>query len=142
MTRVKWLSPGGTMNVPRSIAATALAGAMVLTLSGCGSAGGAEATPTATPASIAADPSASHDHAAQVNMFGGPVYDGDPQLAATAALIAAGGGAEDFSFQAALVSMLGQDTVDAEVAKLTTQYGADQVKEFIDGMDFAVNDAI
>jgi hypothetical protein len=75
-------------------------------------------------------------------MFGGPVYSGDPELAATAALHAAGGGAQDFSFQAALVSMLGQDTVDSEVAKLTTQYGADQVKSFVSGMDFAVDDAI
>ncbi|HET8586688.1 MAG TPA: hypothetical protein VFM74_02315 [Candidatus Limnocylindria bacterium] len=38
--------------------------------------------------------------------------------------------------------MLGEETVNAEVAKLTEQYSADDVKGFIDGMDFAVNDAI
>jgi len=75
-------------------------------------------------------------------MYGGPVYDGEPALAATAALIDAGGGAANFSFQAALVSMLGEETVNAEVAKLTKQYSAEDVTGFIDGMDFAVNDAI
>lgn len=76
-----------------------------------------------------------------MNWFGGPVYSGEPALAATAALIKAGGGAEKFSFKTALVSMLGEKTVNGEVEKLTKQYGADQVKGFIDGMDFAVKDA-
>ncbi|MEO5813279.1 MAG: hypothetical protein ABIU96_01215 [Rhodanobacter sp.] len=77
-----------------------------------------------------------------MNWFGGPIYTGEPALAATAALIKAGGGADNFSFQTALVSMLGEETVNAEVAKLTKQYGAEEVKGFVDGMTFAVKSAI
>lgn len=74
-----------------------------------------------------------------INMFGGPAYLGDPALDVTAALVKAGGGAENFSFAAALVSMLGEDMVNAEVEKLTEQYGAEEVNGFIGGMDFAIN---
>lgn len=76
------------------------------------------------------------------NMFGGPIYSGAPALNVTAALVKAGGGAEHFSFAKALVSMLGEKTVNAEVAKLTKEYGKDQVNTFITGMDYAVNDAL
>ncbi|MDN5882149.1 MAG: hypothetical protein L0H37_07240, partial [Nitrosospira sp.] len=72
------------------------------------------------------------------NWFGGPIYNGEPALAATAALVRAGGGADNFSFAQALVSMLGQETVNAEVAKLNAQYGEEAVKLFISGMDYAV----
>lgn len=77
-----------------------------------------------------------------MNWFGGPIYTGEPALGATAALVKAGGGADDFSFARALVSMLGQDTVNAEVAKLNKQYGEDAVKHFIAGMDFAITDGL
>ena len=43
-----------------------------------------------------------------INMFGGESYQGEPALAVTAALVKAGGGADDFSFATALVSMLGE----------------------------------
>ncbi len=76
------------------------------------------------------------------NWFGGGIYTGEPALEATAALIKAGGGTEQFNFQTALVSMLGEETVNSEVAKLTRQYSAEEVKGFIDGMTFAVNSAI
>ncbi len=76
------------------------------------------------------------------NMFGGPVYLGEPALDVTAALVKAGGGADDFSFAAALVSMLGQETVDAEMAKLNKQYGEEEVKGFITGMDYAINSSL
>lgn len=76
------------------------------------------------------------------NWFGGPIYSGAPALDATAALIAAGGGASDFRFAAALVSMLGEKTVNDEVAKLTKQYGEKDVTAFIDGMTFAVKDGL
>ncbi len=129
------------MKFTRSAFTYVLAGAMVLALSACGASATATQSASqaaATPAATAADSPA----VAESNMFGGPIYSGDPALAATAALIDAGGGAANFSFQTALVSMLGEDTVNAEVAKLTKQYSADDVKGFIDGMDFAVNDAI
>lgn len=77
-----------------------------------------------------------------MNWFGGPVYKGEPNLEATAALVKAGGGAEDFSFQTALVSMLGEETVQAEVKKLSEQYGEEAVGRFVGGMDFAVKDAL
>lgn len=77
-----------------------------------------------------------------INMFGGEAYQGEPALAVTATLIQAGGGAENFSFAAALVHMLGEDTVNTEVAKLTKQYGKTEVDTFIVGMDAAVNYAI
>lgn len=77
-----------------------------------------------------------------MNWFGGPIYTGAPALKATAALVRAGGGAENFSFAKALVSMLGQKTVNAEVAKLDKQYGKEAVKHFIGGMDFAITDGL
>src|SRR5574337_1560658 len=76
------------------------------------------------------------------NMFGGPIYSGAPALAVTAALVKAGGGAENFEFSKALVSMLGEKTVNAEVAKLTKQYGKDEVNTFITGMTYAVKDGL
>ena len=131
------------MKFTRSVSTYALAGAMVLALSACGASGDAASqSASATAATSAAASAHSEAPAAQTNMYGGPVYDGEPALAATAALIDAGGGAANFSFQAALVSMLGEETVNAEVAKLTKQYSAEDVTGFIDGMDFAVNDAI
>lgn len=76
------------------------------------------------------------------NWFGGAVYTGEPALAATAALVKAGGGAENFDFSKALVAMLGEKTVNAEVAKLTQQYGKDAVNTFVTGMTWAVKDAL
>lgn len=131
------------MKFTHSVSAYALVGAMVLALSACGaSSDAASQSASATAATSAAASAHSEAPAAQTNMYGGPVYDGEPALAATAALIDAGGGAANFSFQTALVSMLGEETVNAEVAKLTKQYSAEDVTGFIDGMDFAVNDAI
>lgn len=78
-----------------------------------------------------------HEQSA-INMFGGPIYTGEPALAVTAALVKAGGGAENFSFATALVSMLGEETVNAEVAKLTKQYGEEEVNTFLGGMDMAI----
>jgi hypothetical protein len=77
-------------------------------------------------------------HEAPTNMFGGASYQGAPALAVTAALVQAGGGSENFSFAKALVSMLGEDTVNAEVAKLTQQYGEAEIKTFLGGMDLAI----
>lgn len=76
------------------------------------------------------------------NLFGGPVYSGAPALKVTAALVKAGGGAMNFSFPQALVSMLGKKTVNAEVAKLTKQYGKQEVNTFITGMTYAVHDGL
>ncbi|TAM10182.1 MAG: hypothetical protein EPN72_06640 [Nevskiaceae bacterium] len=73
-----------------------------------------------------------------MNWYGGEVYTGAPALTATAALVKAGGGAENFDFSKALVAMLGEKTVNAEVAKLTKQYGQKNVEGFVAGMTYAV----
>ncbi|MFY9178398.1 MAG: hypothetical protein WAO12_01300 [Venatoribacter sp.] len=98
---------------------------------------------------LAATPALAEEHAHTttqnnqvINMFGGPAYMGAPALDVTAALVKAGGGAENFSFANALVSMLGADTVNAEVAKLTKQYGEKEVNDFIAGMDYAINSSL
>ena len=74
--------------------------------------------------------------------FGGPVYDGAPALAVTSSLVAAGGGAAKYSTGTALTAMLGADTVKAEVAKLSKQYGAEAVGQWLKTFDFAVNDSL
>ena len=92
---------------------------------------------------VAADAPATASAAqGQMNWFGGPVYSGAPELDVTAALVAAGGGAKDFEFAKALVSMLGEKTVDAEVAKLKKQYGDKAVDDFVSGMTFAVHSGL
>jgi len=78
----------------------------------------------------------------ETNWYGGPVYDGAPTLEVTAALVKAGGGAEHFEFSKALVAMLGEKTVNTEVAKLNKQYGKKAVKEFIAGMTWDVHEGL
>jgi len=74
--------------------------------------------------------------------YGGPIYNGKPALAVTAALVAAGGGAAKYSTATALTAMLGKATVTAEVAKLTKQYGAAAATQWLKTFDFAVGDAL
>jgi hypothetical protein len=74
--------------------------------------------------------------------FGGPVYSGAPALTVTAALVKAGGGPASFSTAKALISMLGADTVNAEVGKLSKQYGKDEVGTWLKTFDFAVADSL
>ncbi|MBU6470678.1 MAG: hypothetical protein KGJ17_02210 [Gammaproteobacteria bacterium] len=88
------------------------------------------------------DPAPASQAGSGSNMFGGPIYSGAPALNVTAALVKAGGGAENFEFSTALVSMLGEKTVNAEVAKLTKQYGKDEVNTFLTGMTYAVKDGL
>ena len=114
---------------------TALAAGLALAF--CGTAFSATPAPTA-----AADAPATHASMMESNWFGGQVYNGEPALEATAALVKAGGGADDFSFSKALVSMLGEKTVNGEVAKLNKQYGEKNVTDFLDGMTFAVKDGL
>jgi hypothetical protein len=74
--------------------------------------------------------------------FGGPVYNGPPALDVTSALVEVGGGTSNFSTAKALVSMLGADTVNAEVAKLSKQYSKDEVTIWLKTFDFAVADSL
>jgi hypothetical protein len=74
--------------------------------------------------------------------YGGPVYTGAPALNVTASLVEAGGGPSNFSIATALTSMVGADLVNAEVTKLTKQYGKDDVDSWITVFNYAVGDAL
>ena len=74
--------------------------------------------------------------------YAGPVYSGAPMLNVTASLVMAGGGVSNFSTAAAVTSIAGKDLTGKEIAKLTTQYGADKVGMWIKVGDFAVDDAL
>ncbi len=76
-----------------------------------------------------------------MDRYGGPIYRKSTDLPTTNAFIEAGGGAGNFSAAAALTSLLGKATTDAEIDKLNAQYGQPAVKSFIDVFNFAVNDA-
>lgn len=69
-------------------------------------------------------------------------YEGTPALAVTASLVQAGGGAANYSTAKALTSMVGAKLVQAEVAKLTKQYGKARVASFLQVGDFAVKDSL
>ncbi len=136
------------MKFTNRVFAVTAASAMALTLSACNKSGDSDkaavsdTVKTAVVDSSAMQPQAATYGTDTTNWFGGPIYDGKPALEATAALVKAGGGAESFSFAKALVSMLGEKTVNAEVAKLTKQYGKTNVDNFLDGMTFAVTDGL
>ncbi|MGH7990420.1 MAG: hypothetical protein ACREDS_09565 [Limisphaerales bacterium] len=117
------------MNRNYWIASLSVVAVMVLSITGCGRE--SESSGGGSQASIDKN-----------NWFGGPVYNGSPNLEITAALVKAGGGPAQFEFSKALVSMLGEKTVNAEVKKLTTQYGETNVTDFIKGMTFAVHTAL
>ncbi|CAH9018484.1 hypothetical protein [Candidatus Nitrosacidococcus sp. I8] len=78
----------------------------------------------------------------RTSWFGGPVYDGDPDLSISAALIKAGGGEKSFSFKKALISMLGDKVVSQEIAELSEKDGTKKINHWLSGMDFLVNAAI
>ncbi|HET6633262.1 MAG TPA: hypothetical protein VFG73_11230 [Rhodanobacteraceae bacterium] len=118
------------MKMHKTILATALALA------------GLSLVPFAIAAEAPAATPPSQSMASEMNWFGGHTYNGAPALEVTAALVKAGGGAEHFTCAKSLVSMLGQKTVAAELAKLNSQYGKAKVDAFLDGMTFAVKDGL
>lgn len=69
------------------------------------------------------------------------VYTGAPALAVTLSMIEAGGGPQNFQ-TADLLKRLTGPQFDAEVAKLTKQYGPEQVSQFLKTFDFVVADAL
>jgi hypothetical protein len=69
------------------------------------------------------------------------VYTGAPALAVTLSMVEAGGGPANFS-TVTLLKVLAGPHFDAEVAKLTKQYGKDQVAQFLKTFDFVVNDSL
>lgn len=122
--------------VPLATAVALLAGA---------AAAGAQTSPAA-PAPMASGMSAmtGPDHGMPQGKMGGDGvdYTGAPDLQAAISLVTAGGAPGSFSITTALTNLAGADTANAEVAKLTTQYGAPAVTSFVEVQNFAVNDAV
>jgi len=73
--------------------------------------------------------------------FGGSVYTGAPDLPLTLSMVVAGGGPKNFK-TTTLVGVLAGPNATAEVAKLTKQYGAAGVKQYLAVFDFVVADAL
>ncbi|HVN68310.1 MAG TPA: hypothetical protein VMU38_01465 [Candidatus Binatia bacterium] len=69
------------------------------------------------------------------------VYTGAPALAVTLSMVEAGGGPSDFSTVTLLKTLTGAQ-FEAEVAKLTNEYGKDQVAQFLKTFDFVVADSL
>lgn len=69
------------------------------------------------------------------------IYNGAPNLQLTLSMIEAGGGPQSFSTVTLLKTLTGPH-FDAEVAKLTKQYGKAQVAQFIKTFDFVVGDSL
>jgi len=149
------------MNLVRTTAGLGLAAMLALNLAACGNSGSSstdtsQSAATAAPAatamaggSMAGAMTKPRDMGKDTMMsgamhgrFGGPVYTGAPALNVTAALVMAGGGPAKYSTAAALTAMVGKATVTAEVGKLTKQYGAAAVGQWLKTFDFAVNDSL
>ncbi|MGB8909086.1 MAG: hypothetical protein WCC84_10090 [Candidatus Cybelea sp.] len=69
------------------------------------------------------------------------IYTGAPSLALTLSMVEAGGGPTSFNTVTLLKTLTGPQ-FDAEVAKLTNQYGKEQVGQFLKTFDFVVNDSL
>lgn len=88
--------------------------------------------------STAAPSLAKPDHA---RFSSAPVYTGAPALPTTLSMIEAGGGPTAFD-STKLVGVLAGDKTAAEVASLQKQFGADNVKSFLEVFDFVVSDSL
>jgi hypothetical protein len=84
------------------------------------------------------------DHGMPNGKMGGDghTYTGKPDLQAAISLVTAGGAPGHFSIAKALGVLAGPTTANAEVAKLTKQYGAAAVTSFVTVQNFAVDDAV
>lgn len=69
------------------------------------------------------------------------VYTGAPALAVTLSMVEAGGGPKQFSTVMLLKRLTGP-LFGAEVAKLSREYGKEQVGQFLKTFDFVVNDSL
>ena len=69
------------------------------------------------------------------------VYAGAPDLALTAALVKAGGGAQKFS-SLELFNVVTKGSTAAEATKLTNQFGARDVSDTFAVFDFAIDDVV
>jgi hypothetical protein len=72
----------------------------------------------------------------------GVTYTGAPDLQAAISLVTAGGAPGNFSIVKAITALAGPSVANAEVAKLTKQYGKANVASFVAVQNFAVDDAV
>lgn len=70
-----------------------------------------------------------------------PVYTGAPNLPLTLSVVVAGGGPAGFD-STKLVGVLAGSLTDAEVKKLSAQFGADNVGSFLTTFNFVIGDAL
>jgi len=70
-----------------------------------------------------------------------PVYTGAPALPLTLSVVVAGGGPKSFD-STKLVGVLAGSLTDAEVKKLSGQFGADNVGSFLKTFNFVISDAL
>ncbi len=121
--------------IPLATAVALLAGA---------SAASAQTSPAPAPMASGMSAMTGPDHGMPQGTMGGDGtdYTGAPDLQAAISLVTAGGAPGSFSITAALTSLVGADAANAEVAKLTTQYGAPAVGSFVEVQNFAVDDAV
>jgi len=104
----------------------------------------AAAVPTSVVAAESSMSGMSMEHGMPEGKMGadGIAYYGAPDLLAASSLVAAGGAAEHFSIVAALRSLAGNKIANAEVLKLTRQYGPGKVASFVKVQNFAVDEAV
>jgi hypothetical protein len=69
------------------------------------------------------------------------IYTGAPALAVTLSMVEAGGGPSDFNTVTLLKTLTGPQ-FSAELAKLTKQYGSEQVGQFVKTFNFVVADSL
>jgi hypothetical protein len=121
--------------IPLATAAALLAGA---------SAAGAQTPPAPAPMASGMSAMTGPDHGMPQGTMGGDGtdYTGAPDLQAAISLVTAGGAPGSFSITTALTNLIGADAANAEVAKLTKQYGAPAVSSFVEVQNFAVDDAV
>lgn len=102
------------------------------------------AAPTSIVAAAGSMSSTSMEHGMPEGKMGadGIPYYGSPDLLAASSLVAAGGAAEHFSIVAALRSLAGNKIANAEILKLTRQYGPGNVESFVKVQNFAVDEAV
>jgi hypothetical protein len=86
-------------------------------------------------------PASARPHKGADNQYGGPVYEGAPDLVTAGSLISAGGGPTAFSTRVALHTIIGPQLVDPEILTLQKQYGTVAVASWLQTFDFTIRNA-
>lgn len=105
---------------------------------------GAHDSMSSSMSSMKAGAMSGPDHGMPEGKMGGDghTFTGKPDLQGAISLVTAGGAPGHFSFVKAVTVMAGPTVANAEVAKLTKQYGAAAVTSFVTVQNYAVDDAV